>query len=140
MTDFSKINIDTALRLVKDLETFDKNKAIREGLSKGAKTVSKYGKGLLRIRMKNPHGVTGNLLSSFRERVKRNKLGALVGFYYPTGNHSHLVDGGTKDRGRTGIMPGNFFWSDARFFSERKVFDEVYEGVRKAVERINKRR
>jgi hypothetical protein len=37
-------------------------------------------------------------------------------------------------------MPGNHFWSDAKESEEGRAMDAVYEGIRRAVDRINSRR
>ena len=84
-------------------------------------------------------------MNSFTNRVKRNKLGALAGFDRPGGNHSHLVDRGTKRRytksgAYRGIMPGNRFWTDTEKTEEARALQAVYEGTQKAVQRINSRR
>ena len=102
------------------------------------------GKTNLRARMRKTGKVTGNLESSFTTRVKRRKLGALSGFTQ-SGAHAHLIDMGTRKRphpltGTSGIMPGNNFWSDARKSEEVKATQYLYEGLKKAIQRINERR
>lgn len=102
------------------------------------------GKTNLRARMRKSGKVTGNLESSFTTRVKRRKLGALSGFTQ-SGAHAHLVDMGTRKRphpltGTSGIMPGNSFWSDARKSEEAKAERFLYDGLKRAIQRINERR
>lgn len=129
--------------LIQNLDDFDKDKAIREGLGAGADVLKSGGMQRLRSRLKSPQGKTGNLLHSFTTRVKRQSLGALAGFNY-LGRHSHLVDLGSVKRYRkngatTGIMPANRFWSDTRDIDTPKALDKVYDGIESAVERINSR-
>ena len=138
------IDQENIVYLVRNLENFDKDKAIRSGLRAAASVFMRKGKTNLRARMKRSGKTTGNLESSFTTKVKMRKLGALSGFTQ-SGAHAHLVDRGTRKRphpitGTSGIMPGNSFWEDARKSEETKAIQYLYEGVRKAVERINARR
>lgn len=130
--------------LVRNLEDFEKDKAIRSGLRSAASVFMRKGKTNLRARMRKSGKVTGNLESSFTTRVKRRKLGALSGFTQ-SGSHAHLVDMGTRKRphpltGTSGIMPGNSFWSDARKSEEAKAERFLYDGLKRAIQRINERR
>lgn len=130
--------------LVRNLEDFEKDKAIRSGLRAAASVFMRKGKTNLRARMRKSGKVTGNLESSFTTRVKRRKLGALSGFT-KSGAHAHLVDMGTRKRphpltGTSGIMPGNSFWSDARKSEEAKAERFLYDGLKRAIQRINERR
>ena len=94
------IGIERINRLVADLQEIDKNKAIKAGLQKGAMVFIRLGRSTLRSR-NNKH--TGNLMKSFRVRVKKRSLGSLAGFSMNYsrmaeegyGSHSWLVDRGT---------------------------------------------
>ena len=133
------IDREGILFLVQELREFEQDKAIKAGLRRGARRIVTAGKRNLRARMKKPQGVKGNLLKSFKVKVKRKKLGALAGFDY-MGAHSRWVDLGTKARRDRGIMPGNKFWSDTKESEEQNALNEVYKGVERAVQRINERR
>lgn len=139
------IDREAVLYLVDQLETFEKDKAIKSGLRSAVNVFRVKGRSNLRSRLLRHGKQTNHLMKSFTARVKRNKLGALSGFDRPGGNHSHLVDAGTKMRytknGRKrGIMKGNKFWSDAAASEEGKAMDALYKGVGRAVQRINNRR
>lgn len=139
------IDREAALYLVDQLETFEKDKAIKSGLRSAVNVFRVKGRSNLRSRLLHHGKQTNHLMNSFTNRVKRNKLGALSGFDRPGGNHSHLVDAGTKRRytkdGRNrGIMKANKFWSDAVASEEGKAIDVLYKGVERAVQRINNRR
>jgi len=148
------IDINRIYSAVNELQNIDKDKAIKAGLKQGAFVFLAGGKRRLRDRMKSgKNGVTGNLVSSFRVRVKRTKLGALAGFNSTQGfgknggkgYHAHLVDRGTtlranKKNANRGIMPGNFFWTDTIANDDSKALDKVYKGVERAVLRIQNRR
>lgn len=137
--------------LIRNLEDFEKDKAVKSGLRAGASVFQRKGKSNLKGRL-GRHS-TGSLLGSFQIRVKRNKPGVLAGFrrstryvhYSKAGNHAHLVDLGTKERKTTigksrGVMPANRFWTDAATTEKDKAMQKVYEGVKRCVERINERR
>lgn len=145
MIQVKQIDRESIQYLVNHLEDFEKDKAIRSGLKDAVNVFKVKGRANLRSRLLRHGKQTNHLMNSFTNRVKRNKLGALSGFDRPGGNHSHLVDMGTKVR-RTkkgenrGIMPANHFWNDAKVSEEGKAMDALYLGVQKAVERINTRR
>lgn len=145
MIQVSVIDKENIQYLVRNLEDFEKDKALRSGLRAAVNIFRVRGRSNLRSRLLH-HGVqTNHLMNSFSSRVKRNKLGALAGFDRPGGNHSHLVDRGTKRRYtkaglNRGVMPGNRFWSDAEKTEESRAMQAVYEGTQKAVQRINSRR
>lgn len=86
------------LYLINELREIDKDKAIRSGLYSGGAILKRGGVLRLKLRMKTPYGQKGNLVKSFKVRVKRNKLGVLSGFGYPEGRHSWLLDQGTGSR------------------------------------------
>lgn len=137
------IDREAVLWLVQGLKDFEKDKAIRGGLSAATLVFKTIGRNNLRKRMKNPNGVTGNLLSSFTNRVKRSKPGALSGFEWPKGAHVWLVDQGTMlrqtKRHNTGIMPALHFWEDARSQGESRAMQRLYQGVERAIQLINNR-
>lgn len=130
--------------LVDNLEDFEKDKAIKSGLRSAVNVFRVKGRANLRSRLLRHGKQTNHLMNSFTNRVKRNKLGALAGFDRPGGNHAHLVDEGTKVRttksgANRGIMPANRFWSDTKVSEEGKAMSALYQGVQKAVQRINNR-
>lgn len=136
---------EAILFLIQELENFEKDKAIRAGLGAAVRVFLQAGKQTLRTRMKRRNGVKGNLLSSFTVRVKKSKPGALSGFKWPQGNHSHLVDMGTvqrfkKNGASTGVMPANRFWTDTKNTQGPNAIDKLYRGVESAVNRINERK
>lgn len=129
--------------LIRNLEKFEQNKALREGLSGAAKIFATLGR---RNLASSATGVaSGELLSSITSRVKvSRKTGepTVVGFERPRGNLAHLVDLGTKPRytksgAYRGIMPANYFFTDARTEGEKPAMDAIYDGIQRAIERIN---
>lgn len=133
-------DIDKILRIVENLADVDKDKVIKEGLRNATNLFINAGRRNLKARLKNQKGVTGNLLKSFKNKVKKNKLGALGGFN-KLGNHAHLVDSGTKDRytksGKyTGKMPANYFWSAAISSEQNSAMNKVFEGINRGITRI----
>lgn len=153
MINVELIDRDTINYLVDQLENIDKDKAIRKGLGLGGAYILRGGRSRLRSRMSKPSGKTGNLLKSFSVKVKRNKLGALVGFRYPLGRHAWLLDLGTKDRNwrkkpfkNVGKIPGKKggfkigFWTETKVQDFPKAMDCVREGVERFVQRINEGR
>lgn len=145
MIQVSVIDKENIQYLVRNLEDFEKDKALRSGLRSAVNIFRVRGRSNLRSRLLHHGKQTNHLMNSFANRVKRNKLGALAGFDRPGGNHSHLVDRGTKrrytkDGSNRGVMPGNRFWSDAEKTEERRAMQAVYDGTQKAVQRINMRR
>lgn len=139
------IDREAVIYLVDQLEQFEKDQAIKSGLRAAVNLFRVKGRSNLRSRTKHPEKGTNHLMNSFTTKIKRNKLGALVGFDRPGGNHSHLVDSGTKRRrhpitGTSGVMPANKFWEDTKRSEEPKAMKAIYEVVGKAVQRINNRR
>lgn len=148
------VDINRVYAAVDDLANIDKDKAVKAGLRAGAMVFLAGGRRRLKARMKNPKGVTGNLLGSFKCRVKRYKLGALAGFNMSEatsirgftdnqgkGYHAHLVDGGTTKRitrkgANRGAGTANRFWSDTVAQDDKKALEKVYQGIEKAVIRI----
>lgn len=145
--EIKTIDKDAILYLVDGLEDFEKDRAIRSGLAAAVGVFKTKGRSNLRNWMGqhgHPNGVTGNLLASFKNRVKKSKPGALAGFEWPKGAHVWLVDQGTGRRQTkthdTGVMPASHFWEDARRSEESKAMQRLYSGIEKAVQRINERR
>ncbi len=153
MIEIKQIDRASITYLVRRLDDFEKDKAIRTGLKAGGNVFQSGGKRRLRGSIKSPKGVTGNLLSSFHVRVKRQKLGVLVGFRRSNkymiiggGNHAHIVDRGTKKRylktrgnKSVGEMPANRFWIDTEAQDGDVAISKVYEGIERAVNRITNR-
>lgn len=129
--------------LTRNLEQFEKNKALREGLRGAAKIFATLGRANLRSA---PTGVkTGWLLSSITSRVRVSRKSGeptVVGFMRPRGNLAHLVDLGTRPRyteagAYRGIMPANYFFTDARTEGEKPAMDAILDGIQRAIDRIN---
>ena len=141
------------LYLVRNLEGFEQNKAIKSGLRSALNVFKRKGQMNLRDRMLYHGRHTYALENSFLNHIKRNKLGGLTGFrrstkwvqYENAGNHAHLVDLGTKPRYTKlgyyrGVMPANHFWTDAFSSEEPKAVNLMMEAIKRNVERINARR
>lgn len=153
MSEFFKIRVideDSINYLIRNLEDFEKDRAIRDGLAEAGKVFAAGGRRRLRERMKSgSRGVTGNLLRSFKVRVKKRKLGMLTGFEpgAGSGSHAHLIDRGTADRYQkkrnnkyVGHVIGNKFWLDTEAQDYPGAMDKLYIGIERAVDRINSRR
>lgn len=142
-----QINREEIEYLIRNLNDFDKDKAIKQGLRDSGKVFETGGKSRLKSRLKSgSKGVTGNLLKSFKTRVKRNKLGALIGFT-KKGSHAHLIDKGTnnrywktKKRKYVGKNTPNLFWTDTKELDYPKAMNKVYDGIEKAINKISSRR
>lgn len=147
--EIKQIDRDSINYLIRNLENFEKNKAVKSGLGAAGNVFKVGGKSRLRQRMKSgSRGVTGNLLGSFDVRVAKKKPMAFTGFK-KGGAHSHLVDKGTKERfyitktGKrksVGRVQGNYFWHDTEAQDYPKAMSELYNGIEKGVNRINSRR
>lgn len=156
-------------RKVANLKDFEKDKAIRAGLRSGGLFFAKQGKMRLservafkasnyrahssseenfrkkirRREIRNHKRIAlsaSNLYNSFRVRVKRRSLGALVGFS-SKGHHAHLVDLGTRKRphpitGTSGIMPANRFWTDTSEQDWKTGMDRIMEVIDRNVNRM----
>lgn len=127
--------------LVDRLEYFEQEKSIKAGLKSAADVFRRKGLSNLRSRLLY-HGGNGNLARSLEVQSVRERPVAFAG-YNKLGRHAHLVDRGTARRNylgaNRGLMPSNGFWTDARKSEEGKARDALYEGIAKAVERINNR-
>lgn len=146
MIQVRQIDTDSINYLIQELEQFEKNKAIKSGLKAGGDVFKTGGRQRLKQRLKSSRG-TNNLSNSFRTRVKRNEAGVLTGFMRGKngGNHSHLVDRGTKKRqtksgANRGIMPANHFWTDTENIDRPKAVNAIFAGVEKVVKQINNKR
>ena len=141
------------LYLVRNLEGFEQNKAIKSGLRSALNVFKRKGQMNLRDRMLYHGRHTYALENSFLNHIKRNKRGGLAGFrrstkwvqYENAGNHAHLVDLGTKPRYTKlgyyrGVMPANHFWTDAFASEEPKAVNLMMDAIKRNVERINARR
>ncbi|WP_321425016.1 hypothetical protein [uncultured Bacteroides sp.] len=133
-------NIEKVLQKINLLSDIDKDKTVKEGLKSAISLFINSGKTNLRSRLKNGKGSTGNLLKSFRNKVKKNKLGALGGFSQ-LGNHAHLIDQGTQERytnsGKfTGKVTGNHFWEDSINSNSDLAMNKVYDGIDRAITKI----
>ena len=141
------------LYLVRNLEGFEQNKAIKSGLRSAMNVFKRKGQMNLRDRMLYHGRHTYALENSFLNHIKRNKLGGLTGFrrstkwvqYEYAGNHAHLVDLGTKPRYTKlgyyrGVMPANHFWTDAFASEKPKAINIMMDAIKRNVERINARR
>ena len=91
------IDLDRVYKLIDGLSDIDKDKTIQAGLRAATNVFINAGKTNLKARMKSKTGNSGNLLKSFKNKLKSNSLGALAGFNQ-FGMHSHLLDLGTEER------------------------------------------
>lgn len=149
MIKVQQINPEVIKGFVFGLENFEKDKAIKSGLSAAGSVFKAGGIRRLKQRMKSGSGgVTGNLNKSFTVRVKRSKLGALIGFKSGNGggSHANLVDRGTTERfwktrnGKSsGKVIGNAFWVDTEREDYPEAMDKLYTGIERAVNRIKSR-
>lgn len=143
------INHEEVDYLIRNLEDFEKDKAVKVGLKSAGKVFLSGGKSRLRQSMKSgSRGVTGNLLRSFKIKVKRSKPGVLIGFKQGKegGSHAHLIDRGTnkrywktRKRKYVGSVVATRFWSDTEAQDYPKAMDHLYMGIERAVNRINNR-
>ncbi len=138
------LNPEAIKGLVQGLNELEKDKSIKAGLKKGVQVLVRGGRKRLGTSLLNKNKGTGNLMRSIAPRVKRRKLGALAGFRRPMGNHSHLLDRGTKDRytkkgAYRGRMKATLFWAQTHDSDMSKAVTEVVTGIEKAVNRIKQR-
>lgn len=136
--------------LTRGLSQFEKNKAISEGLRDAAKVFEAYARVNYVERLEGKYS-TGQTLRSLRVRVnmgRRSEGGpmSLVGFNRDYGYKAHWIDLGTTDRyyetkrGKkkaVGQMPANHFFEDARVEGERPAMEAIYDGIQRAIDRIN---
>lgn len=135
--------------LIRNLEIFEQNKALREGLRDAARIFEREGRSNL---LSAATGVaSGEMLRGVSSRIRVSRKASeptVVGFRRPRGNLAHLVDLGTKERfykkiGKNGKrksvgrMPANYFFTDARIEGEKPAMDAIYDGIQRAIDRIN---
>lgn len=137
----SIVDIDRIYVAVNQLANVNQNKLIKQGLKDASNIFIKQGKANLKARLKGKN--TGNLLKSFKGKLKKNKLGVLAGFSN-LGAHAHLVDEGTATRSTNaganrGLMTGNNFWTDSINQSESTAIDAVFTGIERAMQKIMNR-
>ena len=147
--EIKQIDREAVNYLVRNLENFEKDKAVKAGLGAAGNVFKVGGASRLKARMKTgSRGVTGNLLRSFQVRVKKSKPGVLIGFKQGKGGGSHAnwIDRGTTDRywktrknKSIGRVIGNAFWTDTEAQDYPQAMDKLYLGIEKAVNRINNR-
>lgn len=143
------INREDIDYLIRNLDDFEKDKAMKGGLQSAGKVFLSGGKDRLRQRMKSgSRGVTGNLLRSFQVKVKRSKPGVLIGFKQGKdgGSHAHLIDKGTdrrywktRKKKYVGRVVATRFWRDTEAQEYPKAMNQLYVGIERAVNRINNR-
>lgn len=144
---------DAANYLIRHLQGFEQNRALKTGLVEASKIFAAKGRMNLASRIgrniKHKSRSTGELLRSithaYRSSRRKGQSGTAVAGFLAGGQHSHLVDSGTKPRYHksghyTGIMPANRFWWDAREQEASKAQEVLYDSISRAVDEINARR
>lgn len=147
------LNLPKVIKVLQEVQHFPEvEKGTKDALRDGARYLLRKGRTRLRQRMKSgTKGVTGNLLRSFKYTIKKKNRGVLAGFKGGKGggNHSWLIDKGTKDRytkkgyfrGRvhrkTGI--GNKFWTDTRKSESNNAMRIVLVKLQETVNNIRNR-
>jgi len=131
------IDLDRVYKAIENLNDFQKDKAVQQGLKDATGLFINAGRQNLRDRMKSKKGDSGDLLKSFRSKLKRSSLGAIAGFNQ-LGMHAHLIDLGTQERttksgANRGKVEGNSFWKDAIESNETAAIDKVYSGIERAI-------
>mgnify|MGYP003288379524 FL=1 len=147
------LNLPRVIKVLQEVQHFPEvEKGTKDALRNGARYLLRKGRTRLRQRMKSgTKGVTGNLLRSFKYTIKKKNRGVLAGFKGGKGggNHSWLIDKGTKERytkkgyfrGRvhrkTGI--GNKFWTDTRNSESNNAMRIVLVKLQETVNNIRNR-
>ena len=141
-------NLEVVQEALSELKnTRESRKEVKEGLKKAGRLLIKGGKDRLKARMLMPRkDRTGNLLRSFKHRIKKKNAGVLVGFRRGKngGNHSWLVSEGTNPRktsrgyNRGWLRPNNF-WSDTRNQDSPKAMNIIMDHIEQAIESIKRR-
>lgn len=136
------INFEKIMKSINGLSDIDKNKVIKQGLRKAGNVFIRIGKNELKSKLKGTG--KGNLLKSFRNKVKKNKLGVITGFSN-TGHHAHLIDRGTTERYTKsgyykGRVRGNLFWSNAINTGKSEAINNVLNGIEEGIQKIMIRR
>jgi len=134
------LDFDRVYKLIDGLSDIDKDKSIQAGLRAATNVFINAGRTNLKVRMKDKKGDSGNLLKSFKSKLKSNSLGALAGFNQ-LGMHAHLLDLGTQERTTSkgynrGKVTGNSFWTDAINSNENTALNKVYEGIENGINKI----
>jgi len=134
------IDYDRVYKAIDNLKDFQKDKVVGQGLKDATGLFINAGKQNLRDRMKSKKGDSGNLLKSFKNKLKRSSLGAIAGFNQ-LGMHAHLLDMGTQVRttksgANRGKVEGNSFWKDAIELNETAAIEKVYSGIERAITNI----
>lgn len=154
MTDEEKLNnaievsfdfggLEDALKRISALGDPKKDASLNKALKKGYR---KAGAFLIRTGRKKERASinankskwpkvkhSGNLLSSFRLKVKRSGLGMLVGFN-DRGKHSWLVDHGHGGkRSHNGWTEGSHFWETTRANEAKEAQGMIVDAVKEAV-------
>jgi len=129
------IDFDKIYKAIENLNGVQSDKVIQQGLKDAAKLFINAGKDNLKNRLID----TGRneLLTSFRTKLKRAKLGALAGFN-TGGSAAHLVDSGTEERYNKkgqyrGKVIGNHFWVDAILQNQNEAIDKIYSGIERGI-------
>lgn len=133
-----------------NLKDVDKKTAIINSLKNGMRVIQNAGKTNLRLRDLHT-SKKGNLKKSFTIKLDRKKSVAQAGFKRPAGNHSFLVDVGTKKRftkkgynrgtvQKKGAYTGNRFWHDAVEQNGGNATRTLLDTVASEVEKIMNRR
>lgn len=128
-------------------EVRESRKEVKKGLSEAGKLLKKRGKERLRARLIMPRkDRTGNLLKSFRHKVKKKNRGVIIGFKMSKGggSYAHLIDKGTKSRKtekgyRRGWVTANSFWSDTRESDAPKAQQIIVDHINEAIQAIKNR-
>lgn len=133
------IDYQRVFKSIDGLKDIEKDKVIKEGLRAATGIYLSAGRVNLRGRLRGKKN-TGNLMKAFKNKIKKNKLGALAGFN-GLGMHSHLVDLGSVERAKksgasTGKMPANNFWTDAINNNQNKAIEKVYQGIERGITKI----
>lgn len=127
--------------LVRGLDTFEQQTAIKSGMLRAAQVFARRGRSNLRSRLLGTG--KGNLLGAFGVVYRKQYVMSLAG-YTGRGRHAHLVDLGTRRRrtksgANRGIMRANYFWSDARRSEENAAMQAILHGIETAIQRIQSR-
>lgn len=154
MTDEERLNnsievtfdfgsLEKALKRIAALGDPKKDAQVNKALKKGYRKAGAY---LIRVGRKKERASinankskwpkvrhTGNLLSSFRTKIKRSGLGMLVGFT-DKGSHSWLVDHGHGGkRSHNGWTEGSKFWESTRENEAKTAQSMIADSVKEAV-------
>ena len=136
---FSVLGLARVEDAIKGLSEIQKNKAIISGYRAMGSVFIAGGKQRLRSRLSGKG--KGNLIKSFKIRVKRDNGGVLVGFN-KRGHIAHIVDMGTVQRNtRHGHLnrskvPANNSWHETAEQDFPKAAEKLFTGIETAVKRI----